>query len=73
MVMTGMRPFVGALVLATLLVYLRTCFRLAETAQGLFGYLSSHEGFFGGLEFAPIVLAVGLFNVWHPGRCIPKY
>lgn len=63
--------FIAVLVVATLLIYLRTCFRLAETAEGLFGHLSTHEVFFGCLEFAPVVVAVYLFNIWHPGRCIP--
>ncbi|KAJ2902380.1 Sphingoid long-chain base transporter RSB1-like protein 7 [Zalerion maritima] len=62
--------FTSAFVAATLLVYLRTCFRLAETAEGLGGNLYSHEVYFGVLEFAPIVLAVYLFNGFHPGRCI---
>ena len=56
--------------MATALVYLRTCFRLAETAEGVFGNLSTHEVYFGCLEFAPVVIAVGLFNAWHPGRCV---
>lgn len=59
-----------ALVTATLCVYLRTCFRLAETAQGVKKYLFTHEAFFAGLEFAPIAGAVVLFNGWHPGRCL---
>ena len=63
-------PFFAALAAASLLIYLRTIFRLAETSQGVFGYLSSHEGFFGGLEFAPVVVAVGLLAGWHPGRWI---
>ncbi|KAF2424947.1 RTA1 like protein [Tothia fuscella] len=67
------KSFLVAFVVATLAVYLRTCFRLAETAQGLYGYLSVHETFFGCLEFAPIVVAVVLLNIWHPGRCIPQY
>ena len=62
------RAFLVALVIATLAVYLRTCFRLAETAEGLMQYLSTHEAFFGCLEFAPIVVAVYLFTYWHPGR-----
>ncbi len=60
--------FIGALIIATLAVYLRTCFRLAETAEGLQQFLSTHEAFFGCLEFAPIVVAVYLFTYWHPGR-----
>ena len=63
--------FIGALEVSSLLVFLRTLFRLAETSQGVFGYLSSHEAFFGALEFAPIVLAMALLAIWHPGRKIP--
>lgn len=61
-------PFIGILALASVLVFLRTLFRLAETSQGVFGYLSVHEAFFGALEFAPVVVAVFLLAVWHPGR-----
>lgn len=64
--------FTAAFGVATLLVYLRTCFRLAETAQGLGGHLSSHEIYFACLEFAPVALAALLFALWHPGRCVGK-
>ncbi|KAL9011198.1 MAG: hypothetical protein Q9173_003936 [Seirophora scorigena] len=63
--------FISALAIASLLVYLRTLFRLAETAQGLFSHLSIHEVYFGTLEFAPVVLAVWILAVWHPGRWLP--
>ncbi|KAI9149462.1 chitinase [Paramyrothecium foliicola] len=56
--------------IATLMIYLRTIFRLAETAQGLNGYLQSIEIYFACLEFAPVALAVLLFAGWHPGRCV---
>ncbi|OQN97186.1 hypothetical protein B0A48_16727 [Cryoendolithus antarcticus] len=62
------KSFIVALVVATLAVYLRTCFRLAETAEGLMKTLSTHEVYFGCLEFAPIVVAVFVFIWWHPGR-----
>jgi hypothetical protein len=62
------KSFIAALVVATLAVYLRTCFRLAETAEGLMETLSTHEVFFGCLEFAPVVVAVFIFTYWHPGR-----
>ena len=62
------RGFLAALIIATLAVYLRTCFRLAETAEGLMQFLSTHEAFFGSLEFLPILVAVYLFTYWHPGR-----
>ena len=58
---------------ATLLVYLRTCFRLAETSQGVQGRLRTHESFFGALEFTPIVIAVFIFNAYHPGKWVPSH
>lgn len=63
----------AALASASLLIYLRTIFRLAETSQGVFGYLSTHQVFFGVLEFAPVVLAVWILAVWHPGRWLPQH
>jgi len=66
----GLTPFIAAFSVATLLIYLRTVFRLAETAEGLGGDLSTKEVYFGVLEFAPVVVAVVLLSVWHPGRCV---
>lgn len=63
--------FILALALASILVYLRTLFRLAETAQGLFAAISTNEVFFGTLEFAPVLLAVWIMAIWHPGRWVP--
>lgn len=68
----GLRGFVCSTSIASAMVYLRTVFRLAETAEGLQGSLSTKEVFFGTLEFAPVVVAVFLFVAWHPGRCIPR-
>lgn len=70
---TSVTPFTMALITATMLVYLRTCFRLAETAQGVQKSLFTHEVYFGCLEFAPIVVAVFIFNAYHPGKWIPRY
>ena len=61
-------PFLAILPIASVLVFVRTIFRLVETSQGVFGFLSTHEGFFAGLEFAPMVVAVWLLAIWHPGR-----
>lgn len=66
------KGFIIAFVVATALIYLRTCFRLAEVAQGVTSYLFTHEVFFAVLEFAPVAAAVLLFNAWHPGRCLSK-
>ncbi|RSL42882.1 hypothetical protein CEP54_015319 [Fusarium duplospermum] len=64
--------FCAAFAVATILIYLRTCFRLAETAEGLGGHLYSNEIYFACLEFAPVELAVLLFAIWYPGRCVGK-
>jgi hypothetical protein len=61
-----------SLIVASVLVFLRLLFRLAETAQGVFGYLMEHEAFFGALEFAPVVVAVWILAIWHPGRWLPS-
>lgn len=55
---------------ATILIYLRTTFRLAETAEGLGGNLQSNEIYFACLEFAPVAAAVLLYAIWFPGRCV---
>jgi hypothetical protein len=65
---TALKVFAAAVFVATLAVYLRTCIRLAETAEGLLEFLSTHEVIFGCLEFAPIIIAVYIFVYWHPGR-----
>ena len=67
---TGLVVFAAVFATATVLIYLRTCFRLAETAEGLNGSLQTNEIFFACLEFAPVALAVLLFAGWHPGRCV---
>lgn len=66
----GYRLFCFAFSVATIMVYLRTIFRLAETAEGLGGKLSTNEIFFACLEFAPIALVVLLLGIFHPGRCL---
>lgn len=64
--------FYLAFCVAVVLFYLRVCFRLAETSQGLMGDLNTHEVYFGCLEFMPVVVGVWLLAIWHPGRCVPK-
>ncbi|RFU81231.1 hypothetical protein TARUN_978 [Trichoderma arundinaceum] len=66
----GLSTFATIFAAVTVLVYLRTVFRLAETAQGLNGAIQTHEIYFAFLEFAPVALAVLLFAGWHPGRCL---
>jgi hypothetical protein len=66
------KAFYASFTAAVLLFYLRVCFRLSETSEGLYGKLNTHEVYFGTLEFMPVVLAVWLLAAWHPGRCVPR-
>ncbi|KAH9880774.1 hypothetical protein IAQ61_001068 [Plenodomus lingam] len=66
------KGFYAAFSLAVALFYMRICFRLAETADGLYGRLNTNEVYFGTLEFMPVVLATLLLSAWHPGRCVPR-
>ncbi|KAM0256877.1 hypothetical protein ACHAQJ_004698 [Trichoderma viride] len=66
----GLFTFAVIFAVVTTLVYLRTVFRLSETSQGLNGSIQTNEVYFACLEFAPVALAVLLFALWHPGRCL---
>lgn len=64
--------FSWALFGSGILIYVRTVFRMAETASGFSSYASTHEAFFGALEFAPIIVAILVLGWWHPGVWVPK-
>jgi uncharacterized membrane protein (DUF485 family) len=66
------KRFLIAFTVSILGLYLRTCYRLAESAKAQFGTKAKqvHEIEFAVLEFAPVVISVILFNFWHPGRCL---
>ncbi|KAJ9116618.1 hypothetical protein QFC20_000551 [Naganishia adeliensis] len=55
---TYTKTFLVILYVTSLLIFLRTVYRLAETAEGVWGTASSYEWLFGLLEFAPVILAV---------------
>src|SRR2546423_6739933 len=65
------RRFLVALIVVSLLLYLRTCVRSATASEGLFGVLRVHEAMFIWLNFFPVVMAVVGFNIVHPDKCIP--
>jgi hypothetical protein len=69
------KPFQGfliALSLATLLIFTRCVFRVAELSDGWEGKLMKKQGLFIGLEGVVIVLAVYLLNLFHPGFCFKE-
>ncbi|GAA5973847.1 hypothetical protein JCM11641_003190 [Rhodosporidiobolus odoratus] len=65
------KRFSVLLFVSALLLLLRTTFRLAETAQGVFGFASSHEALFGTLEFAPVILAISIWAAMPLEESLP--
>ncbi|KAI5454006.1 hypothetical protein NCC49_004999 [Naganishia albida] len=55
---TYTKTFLVILYVTSLLIFARTVYRLAETAEGVWGTASSYEWLFGLLEFAPVIAAV---------------
>ena len=62
----------AAMVLSVLCIYIRSIYRTVELAQGWTGYLITHESYFIGLDGIMMIIAVGVFNVCHPGWLLPS-
>lgn len=60
------RLHLGVLFVASLLIMIRSVFRVVEYVQGTDGYLLSHEVFLYVFDALPMIVAVVLFNIWHP-------
>lgn len=68
--LTGSRRFhlfEGALAIATLLIFIRCCFRVAELKEGFDGNIANSEPLFMVFEGPMIFIAVGLLSILHPG------
>ncbi|TKA67984.1 hypothetical protein B0A49_07640 [Cryomyces minteri] len=61
------RAFIAALGVATLAIFARSVFRVAEPSQGFHGALANQEATFMVLEGGMIVVAVGALTIFHPG------
>lgn len=66
------RAFLIALAAATLLIFLRCVYRVAELSEGWHGPLMSNEPLFIALEGAVIVASVALLIVFNPGHCFKE-
>ena len=56
-----------ALAIATVLIFVRCCFRVAELKQGFNGHIANSEPLFMVFEGPLIFIAVGLLTAFHPG------
>ncbi|KAH9229878.1 hypothetical protein COL26b_001361 [Colletotrichum chrysophilum] len=65
----GWRPLVWALYFSLGSITVRIVYRLVEfsSGNGVDNQLITREGYFYALEAVPMVLAIGVFNVVHPG------
>ncbi|RAK96468.1 RTA1 domain-containing protein [Aspergillus ibericus CBS 121593] len=62
---------VGAMVFSVVCIYIRSIYRTIELAQGWSGYLITHQTYFIVLDGVMMVLAVAVFNIFHPGWLLP--
>jgi len=63
------RVFLVALALATVCIFMRSIYRVAELSEGWEGALMKNQHLFIGFEGAMVVVAVLVLNLWHPGFC----
>ncbi|KAF2714405.1 RTA1-domain-containing protein [Pleomassaria siparia CBS 279.74] len=63
------KGFVVALSFATLCIFTRSVYRVAELSEGWTGRLIKTQSYFIGLEGAIVGLAVLVLNMFHPGLC----
>ncbi|KAF3931425.1 hypothetical protein ABW19_dt0202265 [Dactylella cylindrospora] len=66
------KGFLIALGVATLFIYIRCVYRVAEMAEGWGEGLMANETYFLVLEGLMVVLAVLVLNVFHPGICFEE-
>ncbi len=52
-------------------IQLRIFFRIVEYAQGLDSPIPNHEVYQYTLDSLPMLVALVLFNIFHPGRIMP--
>ncbi|KAH7909630.1 RTA1 like protein-domain-containing protein [Hygrophoropsis aurantiaca] len=71
------RSLAGALSISCIAILVRTGYRIAEIDQELTnkapGYLTTTEGYFYGLDFLPLFIAISVYVFFWPGNFIPKF
>jgi hypothetical protein len=66
------RGFLFALVFATLCIFTRSVYRVAELSEGWSGHLISTQKYFIGLEGAIVAAGILSLNAFHPGMCFKE-
>ena len=68
-----LKLFVLIIWLSTILIFMRTLFRLAQLAEGIYGELRPNKTLFALFEFTPMVIVTYLLAIWFPTRCVPTF
>ncbi|KAL2270520.1 hypothetical protein VTJ83DRAFT_2704 [Remersonia thermophila] len=61
------RKVVWAVWISSVGIVVRCIYRLVEFAEGIEGYSFTHEWVFYVFETIPVLVAIGIFCLWHPG------
>ncbi|KAG8985938.1 hypothetical protein FRB94_004803 [Tulasnella sp. JGI-2019a] len=67
----NVKKMVMALIVATVLIYIRSIYRTAELLDGWGGPVITNQTLFNLLDGVPVFLAMVTLSVFHPGRLIP--
>ncbi|KAK0655917.1 RTA1 like protein-domain-containing protein [Cercophora newfieldiana] len=65
----GFKGLIGALAIATICIFWRSVFRVAELSNGWDGPLMKRQDLFIGFEGVMIIVACLVLNVFHPSIC----
>ena len=60
------KAFLGALTLATICIFWRSVYRVAELSEGWTGHLIRQQWLFVGFEGVMVIVACGVMNAFHP-------
>jgi hypothetical protein len=66
---TPFKSFLAALILATLCIFTRCVYRVAELSEGWTGALMKNQSMFIGLEGVMVIIAALALAIFHPGLC----
>lgn len=69
---TKFKWFLAGLFLSSILVFCRSAFRTVEMIFGWIGPVSTVEWYFYAFDCAPVLAAVVLLNIFHPGYVLPS-
>ncbi|KAK5122267.1 hypothetical protein LTR85_004177 [Meristemomyces frigidus] len=56
----------------SLLVLIRNCVRVADYAQGTYGWITDHEAMLFALDAVPMFTVLSVLLIWHPARLLSK-